>query len=307
MHPTRRRRQVLRFETWRTFRRLYMPRRLSFPRANNDLRVTGISHDDKTSELCLSTMAETPMSPFNPFADSPSESTTTTPCATANDVESMTRRLFSFTPPAAPSPAPVPDADSLLSSIRIRSHFQGPTGSLYTAGLNAQGFPELMAQGVPRHRSPLVVKNMYFLARRLLQGIPVRAGHRSTDHDYRVSIVSGPSHTLTLIPFYHDCEEWGSFPPAPQQDRMRRNRLLAAAWFPTDQDMFDEADATYLVENVEHFARLLHLPDLARINAALPISLQQLISGNIASRRTSITTTIMPPESTSSSTTTTTE
>ncbi len=214
-------------------------------------------------------MAETPLTPLDPFADSPQEST---PYMSAEaDAETMAR-VF------APSP-PTPFA------IQVHSQYHGQLGYLYTTGLHAQGFPEIVAQGVPRHRAPLVVKNMYFLAGRMFQGISVQPGHRSTDHDYRVVIVAGPSHTLTLLPFYPDCEEWGSFPPAPCQERVRRNRLLAAAWFSTG-DTFDATDAAYFVHHVEHFARLLQVGDLPRMIATLPRDLQGLIHEHIS---------VMPP------------
>lgn len=294
-----------------------MPIEWSFPRAIVNFRIKyqvpgshsaaiwfpSVNSKSKVQESRQSTMVETPLTPLNPFAESPQE-------LTASASAEAMARVFSFTPPTVFSAAgggpTTAAAGTVFSSIQIRSHFHSHTGSLYTTGLNAQGFPELIAQGVPRHRAPLVVKNMHFLAGRMFHGIPVQGGHRSTDHDYRVAISDGPSHTLILLPFYHDCEEWGSFPPAPKQERTRRNRLLAAAWFPTNNDTYDATDAAYLVEHVEHFARLLQLPDLARINATMPISLQQLVHGQIARARTITMISMMPPSSSSSSSATTT-
>lgn len=182
----------------------------------------------------------------------------------------------------------------------FESYYPGESsGHLYTEGLHQRGFPELFAQDVPRHRASLVIKNMYFLAQRMVSGIAVQGGHRSTDHDYRVVLVDmieyrqhilmecmhGSSlppqvqasmRILALHSLYEDAEEWGSFPPAPGGQRQRRNKILAAALFQKQQQItFDEDDIAYLLCNMGHFCRLVEVPQALDVIQRLPPALAE--------------------------------
>lgn len=137
---------------------------------------------------------------------------------------------------------------------------------------------------------------MAFLSNRILSGCVVEGGHLSTDSNYRVYLVeiahedfrsftvqnylhgmNAKARVIELLPYYRDAEEWGAFPPAPQGQVSRRNKIIESILFPDVAPVtFDWQDAEYVFSNMVYFARLVLATSGDQVQQRLPAGLRPL-------------------------------